>query len=428
MHRSARLGRLANTLCEQRMVFAQIGAHNQHTLQCAQGRDRHSQIAHAVGRCEVGIAQAVVNVLATQSAYQLPCKMQFFQRTVRAHQRTDGACTMVGLDFFQAIGHVFQGRLPINIHPLATMLDHGRGQTVGRIERFIRKTVAVSNPALVHRFVFEGDDAQNLVIFDLNNQVGTGGIVRADGFAAGELPSAGAVTEGFAGQRSYGANVDHVAGELGVNGLTQEGFDFGVLAAVGHAQLHDARNFLPEAHAAGAMDTAAHLLHADQRSDIFDRHHAFLFGIARTGTAVAHGQILQLALATLITNRAIQRVIDQQELHHRFLGFDGLVGLGVHDHALRHRSGAGGHGLRSFFYVNQAHAAIGGDAELLVVAEVGDVGARLLGRMHDHAAFQDFYFFAVEFDFNHGVMPIKRKRRPRRSCALRGKQIHRGSA
>ena len=210
--------------------------------------------------------------------------------------------------------------------------------------------------------------------------------------------------------------------------MTQKGFNLGMLAPVGHAQLHHAGHFLAKAHAAGAMDAAAHFLHADQRAHVLDSNHALFFGVTRIGSTVAHGQILQLAFAALVANRAVQRVVDEQKLHHRLLGLDGLVGLGAHDHALCHGRGAGGHGLGGFFNVHQAHAAIGGNAEFLVVAEMGDVGAGFLGGMHNHAAFHYLYFFAVEFDFNHGDTPIKRKRRPCRSCAQRGKQIRRGSA
>ena len=176
------------------------------------------------------------------------------------------------------------------------------------------------------------------------------------------------------------------------------------------------------------MDAAAHFLHADQRAHVFDRDHALFFGIARVRPAIAHSQVLQLAFATLVTNRAVQRVVDEQKLHHRLLRLDGFVGLGPYHHPLGYRRGASGHGFGGFLNIHQAHAAVGGNAELLVVAEMGNVGARFLSRMHDHAAFQNLYLLAVEFDFNHGVMPIKRKRRPRRSCAPRGKQIRRGSA
>src|SRR3978361_1926119 len=53
--------------------------------------------------------------------------------------------------------------------------------------------------------------------------------------------------------------------------------------------------------------------------------------IESSHTAVTAGPVLQLALAALGADRAVQRVVDQQELHHALLGLDGLVALGAHD-------------------------------------------------------------------------------------------------
>ena len=178
-----------------------------------------------------------------------------------------------------------------------------------------------------------------------------------------------------------------------------------MLAAVRHTQLHDTGNFLAKAHAAGAMDTAAHFAHADQRAHVFDSYHTFFFPVARGRITVADRQILQLAFAALVANRAIEGVVNKQKLHHRLLRLDRFVALGANHHALGHRRGAGGHGLGGFFDIDQAHAAIGRNTELLVVTKMRDVRARFFGGVHHHAAFEHFYFFAVEFDFNHGLAP-----------------------
>ena len=201
-----------------------------------------------------------------------------------------------------------------------------------------------------------------------------------------------------------------------------------MLAPVRHAQLHDTGHFLPKTHTARAVNTAAHLLHADERAHVFNGHYALFFFVARVRTTIAYCQILQLALTALVANRAVQRVVNQQKLHHRLLRLDGFVALGVHHHAIGHGRGAGRHGFGGFFNVHQTHSAIGRDAQLLVVAKMRNVGARFLGRMHDHAALCDLYLFAVNIDFNHGAAPITRRHRPRRSCALCGVQIRTGNA
>ncbi len=53
-------------------------------------------------------------------------------------------------------------------------------------------------------------------------------------------------------------------------------------------------------------------------------------------------EFLQLTLAALVTDRAIQRVVDQQEFHHRTLRLFGVVGTGADFHAVHYRRGAGG--------------------------------------------------------------------------------------
>ena len=394
--------RLANALRQQRMVFAQVGADHQGALQIGQCGNRGAQPTHAAFMEEVGRAQAAVDVLAAQGARQVGREVQLFGGAVRAGQGADGVCAMGVLDLLQAIGHVLEGGLPVNGFPFAALLEHGRGQALVAVERFVGVAVAVGEPAFVDSLVFQGHDAHDAVVFHLHNQVGAGGIVRADRLATAQLPGAGAVAERLVGERAHRANVHHVARQLGVDGGADKALDLGVLATVGHAQLHGASNLLTKAHAAGAVNAPAHFFHADQRAHVFVEDHALFFFVARSRAAVTHRQVLQLALAALVANRAVQRVVDQQKFHHRLLGLDGLVGLGAHHHALRHGRGAGGHGLGRFFNIHQAHAAVGGNAQFLVIAEVRNVGAGLLSRMHDHAAFEDFNLLAVEFNFNHG--------------------------
>ncbi len=48
----------------------------------------------------------------------------------------------------------------------------------------------------------------------------------------------------------------------------------------------------------------------DQRADILGRNDALFLAITEAAGAVAYGQVLQLALATLVADGAIQRVVD----------------------------------------------------------------------------------------------------------------------
>ena len=187
---------------------------------------------------------------------------------------------MVSLDGIQTISDIFQRHLPIYGLPFAALFDHGLCQSIRTIERFIAVAVAVGNPALIDFFIFKRNHTQNLMVFDLHDQIGTGGVVRTDGFASPQLPGTRLVAKWLAGQCTHRANVNHVAREFGVDGFTDKGFNLGVLTAVRHAQLHAAGYFLPKTNTARAMDTATHFFHADERSHIFVEHHTLFFVIA----------------------------------------------------------------------------------------------------------------------------------------------------
>src|SRR5450830_83005 len=320
---------------------------------------------------------------------------------MRAKQGTDALGAMFRLDLLQTIGDILQRGLPIDRIPNPTLLKHGCGQTLVAVQGLVGKTVAICNPAFVDSLILKRYDTHDLVVFHLHNQIGTGGIVRTDRLATGQFPGAGTVAKRFAGQGSNRANVDHVAGKFRVNRVADKSFDLCMLAAMRHAQLHDASHLLAKANATGAMNASTHFLHGNQGANIFDCHHTFLFFVARRRSAITYRQILQLTLATLVTNGTIQRMVDQQKFHDRLLRLDRLVALGPNNHARRNLSSAGWHGLRHLFYIHQTHAATCRNAELLVVAKMRYEGAGFVGCMHDHAAFNNIYLLAVEFNFNH---------------------------
>ena len=124
-----------------------------------------------------------------------------------------------------------------------------------------------------------------------------------------------------------------------------------------------------------------------QRAEILVLHRALVLGIARVVHAVAHRLVLQVALAALVADRAIQRMVDQQEFHHAAARLAHHRAVGVHHHAVGDRIGAGGDRLRRrLLDLDQAHAAIAGDRQALVVAEARNFDAgRLAGLQHGRA-------------------------------------------
>jgi len=170
-----------------------------------------------------------------------------------------------------------------------------------------------------------------------------------------------------------------------------------VLAAPDHAELHHARDLLAEAHAARAVDTTRHV-GCNQRAQVLVHYHALGLLVARAARPVAHRQILQLALAALVANWAVKRMIYKKKFHNAALRIDGLRGVGMHLHAVGNGRRARRQRLRRFLNLHQAHAAVGGNRELAVVAEVRNVHAGLVYGVHDRRAVRDLHRLAVDFD------------------------------
>src|SRR3954464_15676312 len=130
------------------------------------------------------------------------------------------------------------------------------------------------------------------------------------------------------------AKIDHVARELGRRRPADERDGLGILAAADQAELHDPGDLLAETHAARALDAAAHLLRRHQRAELLSQDHPLLFLVARVTVAVADGEVLQLAFAALVADWTVERVVDEQELHHPVLCLFGVELVCTDPHAL----------------------------------------------------------------------------------------------
>src|SRR5690606_14841774 len=171
------------------------------------------------------------------------------------------------------------------------------------------------------------------------------------------LPGTGAVAIGLVVQRADRAEIDDVRGQLVVDRLLEIGADPHVLATADRAGLRHALDLLAEADAARAVNAAGHA-GGDQRADVLVLDDALALREPRDVAADAHGEVLQLALAALVADRAVERVVDQQELHRRPLRGKRLGRARVDLHALGHGRGAGRQRLRRLFDLDEAHAAV----------------------------------------------------------------------
>jgi hypothetical protein len=118
-------------------------------------------------------------------------------------------------------------------------------------------------------------------------------------------------------------------------------------------------------------------------------------------SVVVHVVLLQLALARLVADRTVDRVVQQEELEDGLLRRLRLLAGRVDDHALGHTRVARDLELRRLLDLDEAHAAVAGDREARVPAVVRDLDAGLVGRLDHRVAVGDLDLPAVDFKRGH---------------------------
>ena len=165
-------------------------------------------------------------------------------------------------------------------------------------------------------------------------------------------------------------------------------------------QFHHTRDFLTKADTARAVNAARHI-GCNQGAEILVDDDPLGFLVARRRCAIAHRQILQLAFAALIANGTVERVIDEQKLHHALLRRFGVGGVGLDLHSFGCRCGAGRQWLWCLFNLHQTHAAVRRDRQFFVIAKMRDECAELVRGLHHRGPALDRYNFAVNLKINH---------------------------
>ena len=159
-----------------------------------------------------------------------------------------------------------------------------------------------------------------------------------------------------------------------------------------------------EARAAAALDAAF----AIEEHEIADRDRlgevALLLDEPRLARTERKGLVLQRALAAAVAYRAVERVVDQQELEHAVLGGLHVLGLRVDDHAVGDRCGARDLHAAHALDLDQAHAAHPHRLHPLVPAEARDVGAVLLRDLDEELPARRLHLLAVDGE-GHEVGP-----------------------
>ena len=180
----------------------------------------------------------------------------------------------------------------------------------------------------------------------------------------------------------------------------------GVGAALGEAEHRIPGDLVHETDAAGAHD-AALVIEPDARADI-DVLRLFHLHVHEAGdsAAEADGLLLEAALAGLVADRAVERVVDEEKFHDALAAFLDEIAGGADAHVLRDGVGAGnggaGHPADGFVavfvagrllagcgagrhsHLDEAHAAVARHRQFRMVAVVRHVHFRLAAGL-DHA-------------------------------------------
>jgi hypothetical protein len=188
---------------------------------------------------------------------------------------------------------------------------------------------------------------------------------------------------------------------LRVHGLLDVSSDLHVVSASRGTKILEASNFVGETDATGAVNAAGHG-GLDQWSQILVLNSTLANNLGETTTVgtVADRLVLKITLASLVANGAVQRMVGQKELHDTLASLLDKLGIGLDLHSGHDRESAGGDGLGRLFNFNQAHSAVSGNGQTLVVTETGDVDTSLLTGLDDSRAGLDLDGLAINKDLD----------------------------
>jgi hypothetical protein len=206
------------------------------------------------------------------------------------------------------------------------------------------------------------------------------------------------VQEVLRDQRADRTDVDHVVRpHVALEPVLVEGVDHRAVAALHDRQALVLGDLAHEADAAGTHDAAVALVE-DVPPEVVPAEDALRLVEPAHRAALLGDVVLQAALAGLVADRAVERVVDEEELQHALAGLHGLLALRVDDVPVGHLGGAGRHELGGSLQLHQAHPTLRRSAETGMVAVVEDVEPHLRGCVDHPGALGDLDGDAVDGD------------------------------
>ena len=219
-----------------------------------------------------------------------------------------------------------------------TFLELAVAPHIGPVEAAPREPVdgvagLVGDPFLVHVLVERGRTRSTCRRATSTRMLLPTRVEHVDRFRLRQFPRPRDEGIGLRGERADRAEIDDVGRKLRGERALDIGADLHVLAAaVAPSSATPATSSRKRMQRVQWMQRFMLVLTSGPRSLSFT---ARLFSlIAAAVEAIGHRLVLQVALAALIADRAIERMIDQQELHHALARLLRLGAVGVDHHAV----------------------------------------------------------------------------------------------
>ena len=316
----------------------------------------------------------------------------------------------------EGLGPAHRDELPVAAH-------HGFGDAtpwvgdvervppvVGTVHRLEREATLVAEPAVVDRLRVHAEQAGQPSGRGLHGHPAADCTPGAGRLDLLEVPRPSGEAVGGGRQGPHRADLDGVAREVRAERLAREGRHLHEVATSGEVDQGLTRHLVGEPGAAAALDAAL----AVEQDQLGDRDGlgevSLLLDEAGLAGTVGQGLVLQRALAALVADRAVERVVGEEELEDAVLGLLDLLRVGDDLHALASSDVAGGHEGRAprALDLDEAHPADADGLHARVVAEARDVGAGALGGGDDHLALLGGHLTAVEGEGDLGVRGLLR--------------------
>ena len=280
----------------------------------------------------------------------------------------------------------------------------------------VNEPILVGEPPLIGGLDIDAVNPDDFPGAGLDRRPRVYGVDERNRLGRVEVPWPGLEPVWLCGQGADGAQLDSVAGEVRGVRLIGEGDDLNPVGPILELDQRVTRDLVGESGTEPAEDASL----AIQQDEVGDRDGfdkpALLFDVARLTRTIRKRLVLQRAFAALVTNGAVEWMVDQQELDDPLLSLGHDVGPGVDDHPVAHRGGTGRDQRHAAgkLDLDQAHPAQPDRLNPPVVTEARDIGPGPTSGVDERLPGIDFDVDAVEGDRYRGVSqgapPLHRRR------------------